>query len=135
MVMYNDDEKGEAISICGGKYCGLNGWIWLGQNKPLKQKYVILQTKDGKEKGVRVNKGNVEARRGDPTSLVDAVLQQHSDISRDMNKLCKKLAKCRLTGNEDELYEVIYGKIDAAYNQQLAEGPKAVWYDVDYVQL
>lgn len=132
MVTFSVEDKGEAIHITGGKYVGMNGWRWLGKGNPPKQTYVILILGNNKEKGIRVKKGNVGPPCGAPTDYVDAVLQQHPDIDQAFNKVCKMLAKCQLNGTEKPLQIKFIEKMEAAVEQQLAEGQKAAWFHVDY---
>lgn len=120
MVTYNAEEKGEPITVIGGKYLGLKGWYWHGKSNTPKQVYVILKEEDGKEEmGVRVNKENVVSR-GVPTNYIDAALQQYPDIAHDMKQLCKKLAMCKIAGDEHELQDKIYETVQAE-RAQLAE--------------
>ena len=132
MVTYDSNDKGDPITIVDGTYFGLNGWLWLGKKNTVKQVHVIVETQDGKEKGLRVKRVHVEPRHGPPTSYVEAALQQHPEIARDLNQLCKKLAKCKIKGSEEQLHNKIRFSVAAAYEQQLAEGTKAAWYTVDY---
>jgi hypothetical protein len=132
MVTFSADDKGDAIHITGGKYIGLNGWRWLGKSNPPKQTYVVVLLENNKEKGVRVNKGNVGPPRCAPVDYVDAVLQQHTDIDQVLNKACKLLAMCNLNGTEEALQKKFLAKMQAAFEQQLADGQKATWFGVNY---
>jgi hypothetical protein len=132
MVTFSSEDKGKAIYITGGKYVGLNGWLWLGKGNPPKQIYVIVVLENNIEKGVRIHKGNVGPPRGPPTDYVGAALQQYTDIDQLFNKVCKLLAKCHLTGTEEKLQQKFLEKMQAASQQQLAEGQRATWFHVEY---
>lgn len=54
----------------------------------------------------------------------------HSDIEDMLAKVCKKLARCNLTGDEPELKAFFHQKMVNAHNQQMAEGKDAVFYKV-----
>lgn len=135
MVTFPFEEKGEAITITGGKYAGKNGWRWLGKGNPPRQEYVIVVLEVNNEVGTRILKGNVglPSRAGNPTNYVDAVLQQHSDIDLTLNKVCKMLAKCSVNGaHQEALMKIIIKKMNAAVAQQQVEGQKATWFGVHY---
>lgn len=57
--------KGAEVSIIGGDYVGLDGWLWNDKEDTTKFKYVIIETRDG-EIGTRVKKSSVVARRRRP---------------------------------------------------------------------
>lgn len=57
---------------------------------------------------------------------MEAALKMHSDIESMLTKVCIKLAKCGLTGDERELQLLFYHKMVDAHNQQMAEGKDAV---------
>jgi hypothetical protein len=59
-------------------------------------------------------------------------LQQYTDIDQAFNKVCKVLAKCHLKGTEKTLQQKFLEKMQAAAQQQLAEGQKATWFGVEY---
>jgi len=133
MVTYTEDDKGSPVAIVGGTYCGYKGWLWKDKAGTVKSVYVILSLGDGKEKGVRLHKQNVEVRQHDsPRNYIEAAFEQHPDLAKDLNKLCRKLAKCNIQDSGPELYEKIDTKIKAAYQQQLAEGANATWYHVEW---
>ena len=126
-------KKGDRIHFTGGKYAGLDGWIRLGEPDPAKMTNVIVELGEGKEKETRVRKGNVGPPPSEPKNRVDAALQQHMEINKALNHVCNLLAKCNLTGHEEELQEVFVQRMEGAFGRQLAEGKKATWYEVDYI--
>jgi len=67
-----------------------------------------------------------------PTNYVEAALQQHSKIDHALNKLCKLLAKCSLTGNEAALQQAFLNRMHTASAKQHSEGQCATWFTVDF---
>ena len=65
-----------------------------------------------------------------PANRVEAALKMHSDIEAMLTKVCKKLARCDLTGDEPELLTLFHQKMVDAHNQQMAEGKDAVFLAV-----
>jgi len=121
--------KGDEISIIGGDYKGLDGWLWNEKRDTPKFQYVIVATSAG-EIGTRVKKSSVVQRRRRPANRVEAALKMHSDIEAMLTKVCKKLARCDLTGDEPELQTLFHQKMVDAHNQQMAEGKDALFFAV-----
>ncbi len=76
--------------------------------------------------GTRVQKSSVVQRHCHPTNRVEAALKMHSDIEAMLTKVCKKLARCDLTGDEPDFLTLFHQKMVDAHNQQVAEGKDAV---------
>ena len=56
MVIYEAGDKGDPVTIIGGKYRGKNSWMQNGKCDTLKKCHVIITLGNGKEKSVCINK-------------------------------------------------------------------------------
>jgi hypothetical protein len=88
-VMFNDDEKGNAIHITGGKYLktSVEEWHQVGKDDLDMFSHIIIKLKNGKEVGTRIKKENVGAPHGPPMNHAEAGLQQNTNIDDDFNKV------------------------------------------------
>lgn len=135
MVTYDDSDKGAEVRITGGKYkdSAQHAWLWAGKNQPKQMVHVIIKLDTGEEIGRRVRKENVGEPFGPPKSRMEAALQQHGDINRAFDDLCKLLVQCDLeNADTPPLNALFVEKMKAAHAKQLAQGSKATWREVDF---
>jgi hypothetical protein len=60
-------------------------------------------------------------------------MQQHGEIDRALNKVCKMLAKCNVNDTHQEaLLKIFLKKMNDAVGNQQDEGQKATWYSVQH---
>ena len=132
MVHYSAADKGQRIHIIDGNYSGRDGWRWAGKKDTRKYTWVIIKLEDDQEKGTRVLTEFVGDPLGPPVNYVDAALQQHNEIDRTFNKLCRMLAKCHLTGDDQDLLDTFKHKMQTAQMRQNSQGQSANWFYVEF---
>ena len=94
--------------------------------------FVIVEDFDdeGNDKSTRVYKENFGDYVEEQT-YAEAVLYQHTDILKDMNRLCGKLAQCRLDRiSEDIIVEIFRAKLQLATRRN--SGTKGRYRYVDW---
>ena len=126
-----ESRKGEPLRFKKGKYVGQLGWK---DNKgPILgvQVYCIVQKRDGGLKRVRVNQTSVASRRAEPTTFLEAAIQQHPDLDIAMDKLAGLLAKCSIN-HSPELAEMFKERVEDAFIRQHQNGDKATWKWVNF---
>ena len=121
--------KGAARKITGGKYCGLNCWIDDSRRHPETQVYVCVQLISGEEKEIwtRISKKYCQAPPKAPVTFPEAVMQQHNDVEKAMNKLCLLLVKCQTcetTNRIKETNDLFKSKLEEAFHNHIAIGHK-----------
>jgi hypothetical protein len=80
---------------------------------------------EGNDKSTRVYKENVGDYVKEQT-YAEAVLYQHVDILKDMNRLCGKLAQCRLDRIKEEIIvEIFRAKLQVATRRD--NGPRGCY--------
>jgi hypothetical protein len=130
-----NDDKADEIRFTGGKYVGKKGWLRRSKHLCGERKvYVLvdLGTNDAVKKTF-VNIEYVEQRAGEPTSYIEALMQQHSDVEISMNDLCKKLARFDICGTRKAaILQKFATRLDTAINRQEAMGRHANWKRVDF---
>lgn len=136
MPKKKEGTKGKAIRFCGGTYCGESGWIDDSGNKNgTAERVAVIVGED--EKVTHVNSENVDEPfdENTPNSYAEAVIMQHSKLERDMTKLCKDLARCRVDFKDStgpDMVRFFEAKLKRAAKFQARLGKKAVWKDVEY---
>jgi hypothetical protein len=124
-----NDDKADEIRFTGGKYVGKNGWLRRSKHLCGERKvYVLvdLGTNDAVKK-TYVNIEYVDGRAGEPTSYMEALMQQHLNIETTMNDLCKKLARFDIRTRKAELLQEFATRLDTAVDRQEAMGRHANW--------
>jgi hypothetical protein len=124
--------KGESCRFVGGKYTGKAGWYDMANKSTKRMIFVIVEDFDdeGNDKSTRVYKENVGDYVEEQT-YAEAVLYQHTDILKDMNRLCGKLAQCRLDRiNENIIVEIFRAKLQLATRRN--SGTKGRYRYVDW---
>jgi transcription antitermination factor NusG len=127
-------EKGDEIRLVKGKYEGQQAWMNKAK-KPTKCYYfVIVVDDDGTERATRVLKGSARiiAQEPTPTSYEEAVIQQHPDIERAIDKLCELLVECGINKHSDKLARILETKIEEAKATQDSLSYRAKWRHVEY---
>ena len=126
MPTYSEEEKGEAIRIIGGKYEGREGWRKAGRTDTKKKSRVIIELDDGNQIERSITKDYVVPLTV-PTNAVEQLLLDHIGLEKAMRKLCKELAKCRLTGEEQEVAAAFLERMEYATRRQ-QDDVDAYWY-------
>ena len=67
-----------------------------------------------------------------PWSYLEAALQQNYDLDKAFNELCRKLARLKMNGLEQELDAIFTEKMTAAHAQQAQEGEQATFYVANF---
>jgi hypothetical protein len=122
-------KKGEAIRFIGGTYSKANkstmtGWFNASKEHTPCMYQVIVDLGNGKEKVTKVMKESVRivSEEAGPTCFEEAVLQQHPDIDKAMDKLAQELAKCGVHAQSNEISRILSQKIlNAFVAQSMAE--------------
>jgi hypothetical protein len=103
--------KGELCRLIGGSHGGRTGW-WDTNNNPTAP-MICIDVTDGDAEGgdvwARLLKHNVVNLEEEETH-VEAALNQHLNILKMMNKLCKALAECRLDQENQRAVAQIFKK-------------------------
>lgn len=128
--VFEQHEKGEAVSIIDGIYLGKCGWRWNGKSDTKCKTWVIIQGED-KQVGTAVNKENVVASSGDspPSTTLEAALQFDPVIKARLKKTFKKLVQCNVPADQD-LFNLILEMMNEAIQHQKSLGKRAVYYNV-----
>jgi hypothetical protein len=99
-------KKGIDIRFITGEYVGFSGWTDANNGQTALMHYVIVDTEDG-DIPTRVSKHSFVEYK-EPTSYVEAMLDQHPDIHQDMKALCRKLAMCTLYDTDEVELGVLF---------------------------
>ena len=94
--------------------------------------YVIVDQGGGQEYDTRVLTTSIGRPRTKPTTYAEAVIQQHPDIEKMMDKLCRELAKCKLSPKDRGLETVLLEKMTDSATAQASFGHKAVYRTVHF---
>jgi glycerol-3-phosphate cytidylyltransferase-like family protein len=129
--------KGERIRFIKGTYQDQKGWLNTDK-KHTKHKYHVIVEPDlperNYEKSTSVMKTSVRLETAEtlPKTYEEALLHQHPDTDRLMDKLASELVKCHISGHESatELCRIFVAKLEVAHEKQQALGHKALWRDV-----
>lgn len=120
---------GDEIRFVRGKYADKDGWYENGRNATAKQVYVIVDLKNGKYVGTRVNKTSVVKKAvtiDANASYSDLIFDQHPDLAKLMENLCTGVAECRLDPEDiDEITLAFKEKLILAAKKQNKKGAKA----------
>jgi hypothetical protein len=137
--MAHDLFKGESIRFVGGKYDGEKGWMDKRfESTPLMYPVIVAPCKKtkNKEKATKVYQENVGRQQDyqEPTNFVEAMLSQHEDIDRLLEKLCKEIAKCdiRMEKHSKHLNDSFFKRLLKAQGRQRSRGHKARWRYVNW---
>ena len=122
---------GEVMQFVGGKYQGKTGWMNSAKPETPMCYYVYVKL-ESSEKETRVRKESVRKEAAPiAQSYEEAVLVQHTDIDRMVDKLVRKLAKCDLNSDQ-EMGRIFLRKLCGASVRQATLGPKALWRQVSF---
>jgi hypothetical protein len=124
--------KGGPCRLVGGSHTGKTGWYDISNKKTARMIYVIVDDGDdeGGEVWARVMQHNV-IDFVEESSYVEAALNQHPDILKSMNKLCRALAECRLDQeNCLALANIFHDKLAAAAGRNT--GSRATYRYVEF---
>ena len=95
--------------------------------------YIIVKFEDGNEQPAhQVWKTSVRFLLQEPVSYEEALIKQHPDIEKLMEKLARDLVICGIEDNSDELKTIFSEKINAAVTAQASLVNKATWRNVGY---
>jgi hypothetical protein len=135
-----DYKKGERIRFISGKYDGSTGWLDTEKGTTAKMVNVIIAATGARrtEKESRVYKRSVQLVSDvrDAGTYEEAMLAQHRDINRLMEKLVSRMAECRVTARQSgrEMTRILISKMEEAEIEQNALGHRATWRDVQFDQ-
>jgi hypothetical protein len=123
-------DKGNAIRFVKGKYAGETGW--LNQDKAVTKCKIHVIVDKGDQGGIRtcVDKTSVGPPHREPQSFEEALLQQHPETERTMNKLVRLLARCNIVSSTENISLIFNTKLNEACVAQEALGSKATWSHV-----
>lgn len=131
--MSTDSIKGKRISISGGTYakCG-SGWLDLSKPKTKEHTYVIVDLGEGMTKCARVKHGYIEDKdsKKEAKTFEEAVLMQHPDINKTMNKLVTQLVETGIdvNGRPPAIVKIFHYRLKDAMEKQHAKPiHKARW--------
>jgi hypothetical protein len=132
--------KGSVISIIGGKYVGLSGWI--DKKKDATREFVHVIIRKGKDAETdiktKVKHENyvLETEIQAPSNYEEAMFQQNSDIDALLNKLVKSIAECdgvlQSEVSMKNIFRVFKDRFEKAKAHQDSKGSKARWRKVCY---
>jgi hypothetical protein len=115
--MLKTSRKGGSCRLVGwGSHAGKTGWYDTSNKKTARMIYVIVDDGDdeGGEVWARVMQHNV-VDFAEEDSYAEAALNQHPNILKSMNKLCRALAECRLDEeNRPDVAQIFHAKLAAA---------------------
>ena len=130
-----DSDKADPIRFVGGVYVGKTGWLhnskrFRGQNKY----YVLVDLGHNCVKKSYVDISSIAPPHTDPTSFAEALLQQHPQVEKAVNDLCKMLAHFEIDSEsrKSEVHQTFVSKLEDAINNQRRMGTKANWKKVEY---
>lgn len=106
-----DPFKGREIDIIDGVYKGKKGWLNAQKGQPPKMSWVIVNMGDGEMRFTKVKKENVRIKPTHvPVNKFERALQEHLDIARSMDVLCRKISEFDMTPDELKLWVEIFKK-------------------------
>jgi metal-responsive CopG/Arc/MetJ family transcriptional regulator len=134
----NKMSRGEEIRFVGGKYIGYTGWKNLDGNETALSIAVIVngyRDKNGStsNKTTTVRKESVRSKaQTAPRSRAEAIMQQHPEIEKTLQKFARQLATCELNPRSTSIQQIFVTALQDATARQIAKGNKANWKRVVY---
>ena len=139
MHIMSDNRKGGQVKVIRGSREGKKGWYDVSKrSRPAQSDHLILLNRDGTEDICTLCKLSIEAillhNPPPPASFQEAMLQQHPNIERMMNKLATALAKFEGLENTQELGQLFLVKVREAQIKQAELGCNELWRHVHWTE-
>jgi hypothetical protein len=125
--------KGDKIRFIAGKYGGKTGWLNISEPADDKVTPVIVDQGRKGEKITYVYTSSFKLQSTTvPTSYAEAVIQQCTDVEKDLVAVCRKLAKCDLRRDLPGFKAVLSSKLQEATEWQESKGSKAMFRKIQF---
>lgn len=127
----NPDNK--PCRFIGGKYASKTGWLDASRQESAQMVPVIVDLGARGHKSTRVRRENVASPRRTANSFFEAAIIQHPDIDALYVSLCKELAKCSLSKEDNLLAQAYFANCLALAKKNIKkQGHKACFRMVNF---
>lgn len=129
----NHPSMGRQVRLTSKGNEGKRAWLDVSKGETSQMIYVLVEDATGRPlRATRVMKSSVAEMHVTPTSRFQAMLQQKPSIESAILSLAKKIAKCKVAG-DDELKDFIGKKIDEHLAKLHAKG-NMDWTEIRFGQ-
>lgn len=127
----NHPNVGRQVRITSRGNESKRAWLDAEKGETSKMVYVLIEDYPGRPlRATRVMKTSVANMHSEATTRFQAMLQQIPDIETMINKLAKKIAKCKVEG-DSELKDHLGAKVDEALARLRSTG-NTDWTEVQF---